>query len=174
MKEIYLIRHAEKDDSGHITENGQLASRELANRLPPFDYVYSSPSERAKLTAALVSGAAPTVDERAVFYMASPEKSEAINNLANENQIPFLDAMTQYGDSEVLDGVADKATALNNFINEILASSPDNSKSLIVSHDLSISPAMQQRGIPLGSIDFLCGYVINGDGNITQYTSSPA
>ena len=71
-----------------------------------------------------------------------------------------------------MSGIAGQAGQLNNMINQIMNEADDDSKSLIVSHDLSISPAMARRGIPLASIDFLNGYVIRDDGSVNTYSPS--
>lgn len=98
--------------------------------------------------------------------MASTEKSKEINELAAQQGLTFLEAMEQYQDPEVLDGVKSKAEKLNLLIKELLDELDDDQKALIVSHDLSISPAMAAKGIPLASIDPLEGYVIRDDGVI--------
>jgi len=168
-KTVYLIRHAEKDDQGTLTYLGRKQAAELRPRLPHFAKVISSESKRVQETALLATGEQPIVDDRAGFYMASPEKSDSLNKIAKENNISFLEAVVKLNDPEVLAGVDAKATELNNLINETLASMSDGESALIASHDLSISPAMRQRGIPLESIPFLSGYVIDEKGNIQTY-----
>lgn len=169
MKEVYVLRHAEKGLDGSLTENGKTMAQELGRLLPLFSLVYSSPSDRAQLTAQLLTGRQPNVDDRANFFMATPTKSTAINALSSSKSIPFLDAVQEFGDSEVLNGIDSKATELNSLVNELLSKVGNGEKALIVSHDLSISPAMSQRAIPLTSIDYLSGYVINEIGEVTTF-----
>lgn len=166
MKEVHLRRHAEKSSDGQLTENGIRDARELAKVLPTFVKVISSDSDRARETARLLTGTDPEVDTRAGYYMAPPYKSAAINALAAEQGLTFLEALKQYQDPEVLQGVDIKATELNELITELLESIGENEKALIVSHDLSISPAMALKGIALESITPLGGYVIQEDGSI--------
>lgn len=171
MKEIYLLRHAEKDINGTLTVAGKQSARELGRRLPEFASVTASPSSRAKETAKLLTDKDPSVEDRAGFYMASQEKSDAINQIAAEQNISFLDAAGKYQDSEVLQGIDAKATELNTLIDELLQTLDDGEAALVVSHDLSISPAMKQRGnIALESIDFLQGYTITDQHDIIPTT----
>lgn len=172
MKEIHLRRHAEKDSNGIITENGERKARELSQHLPEFAKVISSNSARAVRTADLMSGQAPIEDERAGFYMATREKSDAINALASAEGLTFLEALQQYNDQEVLDGIDSKATDLNQLIAELFDELDIDEKALIVSHDISISPAMQQKGIPLESIQPLEGYIITEDDDIRPTSQS--
>jgi broad specificity phosphatase PhoE len=160
MKEVYLLRHAEKSDDGILTPAGEQAAQAKRLGLPEFAKVIASESQRARLTARLLTGQEPIIDDRAGFSMSTPEKSVAINTLAKDRGISFLEAVQQYNDQEVLDGVRQKAQELNQFVDELLSNLADGEQALVVSHDLSISPAMALRGIPLESIGFLHGYVI--------------
>ncbi len=168
-KTVYLIRHAEKDDQGTLTDLGRKQATELRPQLPHFAKVISSESKRVQETALLATGEQPVVDARAGFYMATPEKSDLLNIIAKENNISFLEAVVKLNDPDVLAGVDAKATELNTLINETLEYLNDGESALIASHDLSISPAMRQRGIPLESIPFLSGYIIDENGNIQTF-----
>ena len=168
-KTVYLIRHAEKDDLGTLTDLGRKQAAELRPQLPHFTKVISSESKRVQETALLVTGEQPIVDARAGFYMATQEKSDLLNKITKENNISFLEAVVKLNDAEVLAGVNSKATELNNLINETLNTMNDGESVLIASHDLSISPAMRERGKPLGSIPFLSGYIIDEKGSIQAY-----
>ena len=56
MKEVYLIRHAEKDSSGVLTEDGKKRAIEIRDILPLVAKVIASDSTRTIVTAELVSG----------------------------------------------------------------------------------------------------------------------
>jgi len=168
-KEIYIIRHAEKDDKGTLTNDGRRAATTLGEKLPTFSTVISSESPRTQETARLLTGQKANVDARAGYYMAHPEKSDELNRIAKEQDIPFLEAVIFFNDSEVLEGVENKAEQLNDLVEELLENLPEGAKAIIVSHDLSISPAMKQRGIPMESIPYLGGYIIDANGNISTF-----
>jgi len=168
MKKVYLLRHGEKDPEGVLTKFGEKSSRKLGSVLPTFDKVISSSSSRTRETAKLLARIPPTVDSRAGFYMATAKKSDALNALAVKGNISFLEAVKKFSDEEVLAGVKAKASELNKLIDECLHNSEVDT-TLIVSHDLSISPAMSQRHMPFKSIDFLSGYIINEIGAVTEF-----
>jgi broad specificity phosphatase PhoE len=148
MKEVYVIRHGEKDNGGILTKLGQKCAKELGKKLPDFEQVISSDSSRTKLTALLATNTEPIVDDRAGFFMAAQEKSDAINHLAEERGISFIDAVDLYNDGEMSEAVRNKAAGLNELIDETLKNLNENQSALIVSHDLTITPAMALRGLP--------------------------
>lgn len=168
-KHIYLIRHAEKDDQGTLTQVGKQQASQLKERMPAFSLVISSESSRTKETAYLVTGTQAIVDPRAGFYMATPQKSDLLNKIAKEDKSTLLVASIKLNDPEVLSGIKAQATKLNELIEETINKMSNDEKVLIVSHDLSISPAMLQRGIPLESIPFLSGYIIDEQGEIQTF-----
>jgi len=169
MKHAYLIRHAEKDDDGTLTEKGREEAVKLASQLPDFAIIISSESPRTRETAKLLTNLDSVVDPRAGFYMAPKEKSDAINRLANEKDISFLEAAVIFNDQEVNVGIENKASELSSLVSETINQLHENQSALIVSHDLSISPAMRQKGIPLESIPFLSGYTIDDNFGIERF-----
>jgi broad specificity phosphatase PhoE len=166
MKSIELRRHAEKDPNGLLTENGIETSKKLGATLSKFSKVFSSDSDRAKLTAKLLTGVDARVDTRANMWMASSERSAAINELAAKRNIMFLEAIQQYNDPEVLEGTDSRACDLNTLIDQLFNELGRDEHALIVSHDLSISAAMAKRGIPIEAVAPLEGYILYEDGNI--------
>jgi broad specificity phosphatase PhoE len=163
MSKVYVLRHAEKDDKGLVSEAGLVEARNLAARLPEFDEVVVSPSERTEVTARAISTTVePIIDERAGFAMASPELSEAINALAADEGISFLMAAIKYNDPEVMQGITDQAERFNELLDELLVKDIENI--LVVSHDLTIIPAMQTRGSSVTNIPYLGGFVLSDSG----------
>lgn len=160
MKAIYLMRHGQKDSNGHLTAAGKQAARELQPKLPHFNQVVSSGYARAMESAQLLSGQDPQVDERAGYPMAPQDVSDAINLLASQKGSSFLEAAHEYNDAMVLADIRDQAHDLNGLIDELLAKIADGQFALIVSHDITIVPAVTQRGLPFASIEPLDGYVI--------------
>jgi broad specificity phosphatase PhoE len=166
MKEIHLRRHAEKSSDGGLSTSGVQAAKELSQYLPKFAQVISSNSDRAQLTAHLLTGIDPVIDIRAGMYMATPEKSDAINQLAAAHGLTFLEAIEKYQDKEVIDGTNNRANELNELISELFDKLKENEKALIVSHDLSIIAAMTKKNVLPALISPLEGYILKEDGSI--------
>jgi broad specificity phosphatase PhoE len=160
MKEVYLLRHAEKDTTNMLTERGMLEAEAMRSKLPRFTSVISSPRDRAILTAKLLTGQEPQIDERADYATATPEVSAIINAMASDRRISFWDAAREYNDPEVLRGIDEQAHRLNEMIDELLDMAEDGT-ALVVSHDLTIAPAVGFRGMTAESIMPLGGYVIS-------------
>lgn len=161
MKEVYLLRHGEKDTRGFLTERGKRAAEAMRSVLPGFVAVISSGSDRTILTAKLLTGVEPQVDPRAAYATAPADVSGVINNLAREQNISFWDAARQHNDSDVLAGIEEQARALNGLVDELLEGLGENQRALVVSHDLTITPAMGARGMASESIEPLGGYVVS-------------
>lgn len=131
-----------------------------------FSKVFSSDSDRAKLTAKLLTGIDAQIDTRANMWMASAAKSTAINDLATKQGIMFLEAIPRYNDSEVIEGTNSRADEFNTLIDQLFSELDEDDHGLIISHDLSISAAMAKRGVPIEIIAPLAGYVIYEDGSV--------
>lgn len=166
MKEIHIRRHAEKNSDGTLTENGIQTARALSKQLPKFIRVIASDSPRTQLTAKLLTGVDPFVDARVGYSAISPEKIDAIERLSLKNGISFFEAVDLYQDNEILRGIETKAETLNQLIDEQLNQLEEDEKALIVSHEITIVPAMARRGIELSSINPLGGFILRADGNI--------
>jgi hypothetical protein len=87
--------------------------------------------------------------------------SNTINTLARDGAISFLNAARQYDDTDVLRGIDEQAHELNAMIDELLSELSENEKALIVSHDLTIAPAMGFRGMSAEFLDSLNGYILS-------------
>jgi broad specificity phosphatase PhoE len=169
MKALYLLRHAEKDAAGELTIHGQHAARELGRALPKFATIVSSPSSRARLTGRLLTGKESIVDDRAGFATAPADKSDNIMQLARSEGLTFLAAADRYNDPEVLGGIESKARQLNELVDEILNELSEGEFALLVTHNLSIGPAMELRGRSRESVGFLGGYIISSDGSLKAF-----
>lgn len=168
MKEVYLLRHGEKDGAGVLTERGKRAAAAMRPALPSFACVISSGSDRTILTAKLLTGQDPQIDHRAAYATTPAKISDAINTLASTHKSSFLDAARQYGDPMVLKGIDEQAHLLNLLVDELLGRLVEGEKALIVSHDLTIAPAMGLRGMSAESIEPLGGYVIRMAGGVSS------
>jgi broad specificity phosphatase PhoE len=171
MKSIELRRHAEKDPNGLLTKAGIEAAKSLAKKLPLFSHVISSDSERALLTAKLISSIDPRIDSRASMYMASSEKSNVINEIAIEKDLTFLEAIYEYADPEIIENTELRAHEFNELIDQMFDALDKDGYGLIISHDLSISAAMAKCGIPIETIAPLEGYIIYENGDIIFITT---
>ena len=169
MKAIYVIRHAEKGSNGELTERGKQLANQLGGLLPKFAKATASGSPRTIETALRITGQQPATDDRAGFYMAAQDKSDAVNKLAADKRITFFEAADIYNDGELLDGINAQATDLNNLLNETLNSLNEGETALIVSHDMTITPAMVLRGQPRTSIDYLSGYKLDDSGYLSAF-----
>jgi len=171
MKELYLLRHAEKNKDGELTEQDQIMASKIGALLPNFARVISSDSSRTRTTAFILTNKVPSTDKRAGFYAATQEKSDALNKLAAEKGITFFEAADLYNDGELLKGIRDQAEALNQLVDETLSALNDDERALIVSHDMTITPAMVLRGQTRESINYLTGYIITDDGSVSRFGS---
>ncbi|MBP9820549.1 histidine phosphatase family protein [Candidatus Saccharibacteria bacterium] len=158
MKQIYILRHAQTNSAGELTESGKNVAIILAKKLPVFDVVVSSPHQRAIQTAQLLTGKMPKTDERASFYMAAQQNSDAINSLAKQKKITFFEAVQIFDNKDILKGMYSQANKLYEFINELLDQNGKNA--LIISHDFTICPTLQKWGRSLVSLDNLNGAII--------------
>ena len=158
MKQIYILRHAQTNSAGELTESGKNSAILLANKLPAFDVVVSSPHQRTIQTAQLLTGKMLKTDERASFYMAAQQNSDAINSLAKEKKITFFEAVLIFDNEDILKGMYSQANKLYELINELLDQNGKNT--LIIPHDFTICPTLQKWGRSLGSLDNLNGAII--------------
>ena len=176
MKEIYLLRHGEKDGDGVLTERGKQAARDLRGRMPAFALIISSPSDRTVMTANLLTGSEPKTDPRAAYATTPADVSARIAAIASEHGIAFLDAARQDNDAEVLRGIDEQAVVLNELVDDVLHNQlGEDERALIVSHDLTIVPAMAARGMANESIGPLSGYVISlaeGMTSVREYNAA--
>jgi len=161
MREVYLLRHGEKDAEGLLTERGKQAAETMRSVLPAFVRIISSESPRTIHTASLLTGEEPHPDPRAAYATTAASVSEEISAIAAEHGISFLDAARRHNNPDVLTGIDEQAHILNGLVDEVLGELGEGERALIVSHDLSIAPAMGYRGMSAESIEPLGGYVIS-------------
>lgn len=168
MKEIHLRRHAHKNIDGMLSSEGIRSAQNLSPRLERFAKVIASNIPRAQHTAKILTGTDPLIDERASYTEISPEAVVAIESLAQQHKLPFFEAAGKYEDSAVVVGMESKANELNELIDELLSSIDEGQKVLIISHDITIVPAMIKRGLVLQTVNPLEGYVLRSDGSIDR------
>jgi phosphohistidine phosphatase SixA len=89
MKEVYLLRHGEKDVAGSLTERGKRAAEAMRNTLPRFAAVICSGSDRTVLTAVLLTGKKPRIDRRA-GYATAPADVKQYDQHLSKGRCHFL------------------------------------------------------------------------------------
>lgn len=151
-----------------LTERGMEEAEAMRALLPVFARIISSDFDRTIMTAKLLTGEGPEIDHRAAYATTSAEISNKINTLAQEHNISFLDAARQYNDPTVLDGIEDQARILNILIDELLEELAEGEKALVVSHDLTIVPAMSLRDMTGMSIAPLAGFIVSTNDGIAS------
>ena len=171
VKAVYVLRHAEKDASGALTENGKRLAKQQGGILPKFAVVIASHSPRTIETAAHITGEEPATDDRAGYYHTLQEISDDIAKLVAEKSITFLEAAEIYNDGQLAAGIQAQAAGLNDLIDEIFVGLNDGEKALVVSHDMTMTPALVLRGQPRPFVDYLSGYVIRDDGTVSLIAS---
>lgn len=174
MKEVYVLRHGEKDGSGNLTEQGKDIAKQLGGILPTFAVVIASNSPRTIETAALLTGKTPVTDDRAGYYDTTQEVSGSIAKLAAERSLTFLEAASVYNDGELVDGIQAQAAGLNSLADETLAGLSDGETALVVSHDMTMTPALVLRGEQPPVINYLSGYILREDGMLLPFEAQQA
>lgn len=176
MKQIYVLRHAPKDNNtGELTNDGREKAAKLKDKLPLFEIVIASNSKRTQETAQLLTGVEPTVDARAGHFMGTPEQSILLNERAKTHTLGFTGAL--FDTPEVKEDVTKKAQELIDLIHEVISKLDDGGKALIVSHDITIVPAVQllahqQIGTPIKTFNPLGGYIVNENDGLTLFNPS--
>ena len=133
MKEIYILRHTEKDASGNLTEEGKAIATELGKRLGYFDVVYSSDKLRAVETAVLLTGKQPIIDPRAGAIPLTPEETK---NTHEQGKLHAFGIAGVLFDSDVYrPKIIAKGKELVQLIEELLGKLSDDGRALIISHD---------------------------------------
>lgn len=56
MKQVYILRHAQKDTIGNLTQEGRERAKSMQKGLPQFKIVIASDSPRTQDTATLLTG----------------------------------------------------------------------------------------------------------------------
>jgi len=133
MKEIYVLRHAEKDATGNITEEGRRLAVELHTRLGTFDFVYSSDRQRAVETAELLTGKSPITDTRASAIPLTPQELKDIHEQGKNHEFGIAGVLFESDMYRPI--VIEKGRELVELIKELLGKLSEYERALIVSHD---------------------------------------
>lgn len=171
MKHLYLLRHGERNSEGHLTDRAIVQARELKKKLPEFSKVVASDIERAIETAKILHGSEPEIDKRAGFFAPAEEHSREIEDYSSEKGVSFFDAANVIRAGELENGIQHYAQGLLQLTDDIVTTLKENECALVISHDLTIVTAMALLGYEKISLGNLCGYIIDSNGQITEFIS---
>lgn len=133
MKEIYVLRHTEKDATGSLTEEGKINAAELGKRLGHFDFVYSSDKPRAVETTILLTGQQPIIDTRAGAIALTPKELRDIHEQGGLHMFGIAGVLF---DSDIYrPKIIEKGEELVKLIKELWGKLSDDGRTLIISHD---------------------------------------
>ena len=134
MKEIIIVRHGNWDFANdQLTEQGKARCLELKPKLGSFAIAISSPFDRTRETAYLLSGIEPSVDERASILKSPPEFSQRVAELRKTH--PFGVAGAIISIPELREPLRKQGERLLDLAKETLEQLADSESALIVSHD---------------------------------------
>lgn len=134
MKQVYVIRHADKNkETNQLTDEGRKRAEILKEKIGPFTMVITSDRERTKETASLLTGEEPYLDSRAGFFYFSKEQEEEVRSLAKSN--PYSYAGVIFSDKKYQALAVALGENLLELIQETLEKLPKDGKALIVSQD---------------------------------------
>lgn len=133
MREIYILRHAEKDASGELTDEGKIRATEFQGRIGHFDFVYSSPQTRAVETAKLLAGKDPIIDIRADAIPLTSEELADLHEKGKHHQFGIAGVLFE---SDVYrPKIMERGEELVRLIEATFDALSDDGRVLIVSHD---------------------------------------
>ncbi|HLD25007.1 MAG TPA: histidine phosphatase family protein [Patescibacteria group bacterium] len=145
MKEILVLRHAEKDANGNLTEEGKGRASDFRKQLGHFDLIYSSDKPRAVETAMLLTGNQPIIDVRASALPFSPEEIRSTHEQGALHAFGIAGAL--FDSDTYRPKIVEKGKALVGLIQEALNKLADNGRALIISHDgVMVAADMILRG----------------------------
>ena len=170
MKQVYILRHAQKDNCGNLTQEGKDEAKLLQKSMSHFQIVIASDSLRTQETAALLTGVAPMIERRAGYFNAPKEVSDEINIKAISNPHGFAGAYLS--NKKIEREVIKNAKGLLDLIFETLKELDDDEKALIVSHEITLVPSVQlfTKDKTIQSFAYLSGFIIDENKKFTLFS----
>lgn len=148
MKEIHVRRHAPKNATGELTEEGKALANEFKQGLKPFNLIISSDKPRAVETAILLTGINPALDTRASGIPFTPEQEKEFHERGKQH--PFGIAGLIFESPEFRPLIIQKGESLIALITETFNKLPKDGCALIISHDgVMVAADMILRHTPL-------------------------
>lgn len=166
MKKLYVLRHAEKDGTGILTEEGRQAAAELHTRLGHFDFVYSSDKPRAVETAKLLTRKEAIIDTRASAIALTPEE---LKDIHEQGKLHLFGIAGVLFDSDIYrPRIIERGRELVKLIEEVLGKLSDDERALIISHDgvmVAASMILRHKELQKADTTFkpLHGFRVFGD-----------
>lgn len=169
MKQVYVLRHAQKNNDGLLTQQGRDTAKLLRRTLPQFKIVIASNSLRTQETANLLTGISPQIDLRAGYFNAPKQINDEINKQALVNPRGFIGAYLD--NREIKDEVTKKAEGLIALVLEVLRKLNSEEKALIISHEITLVPAIAlfMKNKNVLSFNYLSGFIIDDEKNLTFF-----
>lgn len=133
MKEVHVRRHAPKNATGELTEEGKALASEFKQGLNAFDLVISSAKPRAVETALLLTGIHPVLDTRASGIPFTPEQERDFHERGKQH--PFGIAGLIFESPEFRPLIIQKGESLVTLIQETFDKLSEDGRALIISHD---------------------------------------
>lgn len=134
MKSVYVVRHADwnlVDDA--LTAESREAAMKKRSQFPPFTHVVSSPFERCKQTAELLSQKPAEVSELASVPQA-PERF--LSYIQEQRKVhPLGVAGVLFEIPQVKPALEEAGRKLISLIKEVLLKLNDDGSALVISHD---------------------------------------
>ncbi|MCL4359647.1 histidine phosphatase family protein [Patescibacteria group bacterium] len=148
MKEVHIRRHAPKDATGVLTEEGKKLATAFKQGLQEFNLVISSNKPRAVETAQLLTGIYPMLDTRASGIPFTKEQEKEFHERGNHH--PFGIAGVIFDSTEFRPLIIKKGENLVALITETFDKLPEEGRALIISHDgVMVAADMILRHAPL-------------------------
>ncbi|HSA83918.1 MAG TPA: histidine phosphatase family protein [Patescibacteria group bacterium] len=174
MKQIYVIRHADKNkETGQLTDEGRERARQLKDQLGNFDLVITADRPRLTETALLLTGRDPQIDKRAGFVYTSSEQKERLSQQAKVHPMDHAGALFEFPEHKEHVGII--GNNLIELIKETFQKLPENGKALIVSQDgVMVAAERILQNKPYEKLESsyqpLEGYIIDYELNIKEFT----
>ena len=151
MKEVFILRHGEWDlEIDRLTYDGARRALEIAEELPPFSVVYSSPLNRNQQTARLLGKMEPKLSDLADSPKVPLSLRGRINERCQTHRQGIAGAMFEI--SEVIPKLQVAGGALKQLIERALNELKDGQFGLIVSHDETMVAAeLIIQAVPLNT-----------------------
>lgn len=174
MKEVYLLRHAQLDPEGALTQEGAGYAQAIGRLLPAFDMVITAGDRATNQTAQLMTGnATPDVDPRAGIGSELLDYRQEIEDFELPPNGDLMDYLCPelYSDAgaELREPLVRQARALSDLTFELRLTLPEEGKALVVSYGLLIANAMHLRSQPDEPIAHCHGYVLGDELRKTRF-----